>query len=221
MFEGYNGNMYMYAVVLNGPANTYSSLLAINKSTGALIAAEGPVYYSGFSYPQYGRDGRLAFADEHLTLVNDIGRVSCFNYAPQFMSDVAQAMPSFTSLTLTQVASMSVKVPATFVNDGAFAHSFFIATVCDNPLSVESSVAVQGNADISVVDAQIQIVYSGVTTHDDPRFTVYDVSGRAVRSGPLTGERTEISTSGLSSGCYVVTIHSAEGFLQHRKVMLH
>lgn len=217
LFEGYDGNMYLYAIVLNGPSNSYSTMISINKSTGAVISANGPVPYHYFTYPQYGRDGRLAFNNWHLYGVNDIGRVNCLTYSPQVMYWTFDNT-SFASFSLSQNTSATVKVPAAFVNSGPFANTFFRAAECDNPLQTDVADWESGISILSM-EGTIRIVNNDRPANDRS-YRIFNMTGMLISSGALNDQVTEISTEGISSGCYIVSVSGSDGFLQTEKVIL-
>ncbi len=218
IIEGYDGNIYLHIVVLQS-SGSIDALVTIDKLTGVLLGATRHSGYGYFVYPQYGREGRLSYSYYRLELLNDIGQVTCLPGLATTIYGGVGGAPGYFAHTLQQTVSNSIKVPATFVNYGPMVNSFYHALLCESPLAVEQSAPDETNTDVFVVPGYVRINVHGAEVHDF-RFQIFDLLGQEVRSGLISDEVTEISTEGLSTGCYVISVYGANGFLQNKKVVL-
>jgi hypothetical protein len=219
--EGYDGNVYFHVVNLNGPnnPNTFAANIGINRLTGAVVNAYwGP--YSYFSYPQYGRDGRLVYGYPVLYLVNDIAQVNCMSHSPVAVNYAPQALPVAYSHTAGQMISNAVKIPAAFINTGPVSNVFYHQTLCENLLQANEISEPDRNIKIFTAVDELHIEMENCSAINSG-YKMFDMSGREILTGNITSELTTINCAGLSEGCYVVHVYNQDGGQKTMKVMLY
>ena len=122
--------------------------------------------------------------------------------------------PTFQSITLASVDTLQQTLNG--APDSGLVYRFSTVVDVEDPAQAAYNVQVFPTLvqDVLTIDISNQ---SGLS-EKQAQFTVMDLTGRVLRNGSVTAERTQVNLSELPSGMYVVHIFSAPGIAEGRKV---
>lgn len=122
--------------------------------------------------------------------------------------------PTFQSITIASVDTLYHTLNQ--APDSGFVYRFSTAVAVEDPVQAAYNMQVFPTLvqDILTIDISNQSGVSG----KQAQFRVTDLTGRVLRNGAVTAERTEVNLAGLPSGMYGVHIISPEGIAEARKV---
>ncbi len=122
--------------------------------------------------------------------------------------------PTFQSITLAGVDTLYHTLNG--VPDSGLVYRFSTVVDVEDPAQTAYNVQVFPTLvqDVLTIDISNQ---SGLS-EKQAQFMVTDVTGRVLRNGSVTAERTQVNLLGLPSGMYVVHIFSAAGITEAQKI---
>jgi len=122
--------------------------------------------------------------------------------------------PTFQSITLAGVDTLYHTLNG--APDNGLVYRFSTVVDVEDPAQAAYNVQVFPTLvqDVVTIDISNQSAVSG----KQAQFTVTDLTGRVLRNGYVTAERTQVNLSGLPSGMYSVHVFSAAGIAESRKI---